>query len=209
VKPCGQNLFCCYGLGGCDCNNATQVFSLAPVRIVTSLASLPASTSSATSLATTSSPVSTSGTSSPVSTSGASSPLSTSGTSSQPLSTTAASDNTTLPGSGANNLGIGLGVGLGVGIPLLIAVLGGLWWMIMKGGDKTTSAQGAGRSQQSRDTVEKHEPDAQWKYKYDGSQWTMTDQGYNSEVNSPQSSQHRYPQEMLAQGRDVEVYEAA
>ncbi|KAI0126133.1 hypothetical protein BJ170DRAFT_633911 [Xylariales sp. AK1849] len=50
VQPCGDNLFCCFGLQGCDCTNSTQTFSLTAVSIFTTLSSqAPSATTSSTS----------------------------------------------------------------------------------------------------------------------------------------------------------------
>ncbi len=109
MQPCGQSLFCCYGLHGCDCKNSSQVFSLSNVQIVTTIASL--GTSSSTSSTVSSSP-------------------STSITSGPAVTTPPASSQTAVASSSNSNLGVGLGVGLGV--PLVLAVVGGLWFLRRK-----------------------------------------------------------------------------
>ncbi|KZL68033.1 hypothetical protein CT0861_04157 [Colletotrichum tofieldiae] len=117
VLPCGRGKFCCYGLEGCDCNNATAVFSLDPVIVVTSI---PISASKTSSVSAT--------TSTTASTSTAES------TASAP---TASLDSEPTPSAGSvlessnhgNVLSVGLGVGLGVGIPLIAFVVGLVWFL--------------------------------------------------------------------------------
>ncbi|KAL4950843.1 hypothetical protein BDW69DRAFT_171318 [Aspergillus filifer] len=48
VSDCGVGSFCCYGFGGCDCDNSTQVFSIDPVSIVATISSTSTSAPSAT-----------------------------------------------------------------------------------------------------------------------------------------------------------------
>ncbi|RDW83853.1 uncharacterized protein DSM5745_04179 [Aspergillus mulundensis] len=94
VSACGSGNFCCYGFGGCDCNNSTQVFSLGPVEIVATI------TGASTTTAATTTPTS---------------------TTTSDTSTTPTGDSSSP--SSSSHLGLGLGVGLGVGIPLLIAAI--------------------------------------------------------------------------------------
>ncbi|KAL4945141.1 hypothetical protein BDV06DRAFT_219673 [Aspergillus oleicola] len=49
ISGCGVGSFCCYGFGGCDCDNSTQVFNIDPVSIVATITGASTSTPSATS----------------------------------------------------------------------------------------------------------------------------------------------------------------
>lgn len=132
IQPCGDELYCCYGLGGCDCTNSTQTFQLGPIRAIKSI------TSQASATAT--------------STSGGSS---TSSTSSKTHTPTASQTSTQTPGStggstggSSNSLGVGLGVGLGLGIPLCLAVIGGLWLLRKSQRRREEAPQNAWQGQQ-------------------------------------------------------------
>lgn len=124
VKPCGNSLYCCYGFTDCDCDNSTQVFSLDPVRIVTSLALA----TSATGIATINQASYTTAT--------ASSSLVLSSSVTQATATPSSSSGTT------SNVAIGLGVGLGVGIPLSLFALGVLWLLKRWYGQTRTAGSG-------------------------------------------------------------------
>ncbi|WYZ42224.1 hypothetical protein EsH8_V_001119 [Colletotrichum jinshuiense] len=120
VQPCGKGKFCCYGLGGCDCNNSTALFSLDPVVVVTSI---PLSASSSTTSTTSSTTLTTVSTSSAAET-----------TTSAPASSLASQSTTSAtsePQSSnkTNALPIGLGVGFGVGIPLIAIAVGLVWFL--------------------------------------------------------------------------------
>ncbi|KAL3491746.1 hypothetical protein BJX62DRAFT_251054 [Aspergillus germanicus] len=108
VTDCGVGSFCCYGFGGCDCNNSTQTFDLDPIRIV---ATISGETSTST-------PTTTSSTSST--------------TSSSPTAEADALSSSSSSSSSSNALPIGLGVGLGVGIPLLIAAIVAVFFCLRK-----------------------------------------------------------------------------
>lgn len=110
VTPCGDDKYCCYNTTGCDCNNSTIVFTLAPFlyasRPPTSTSSIPPT------IATTSAITHSSSTRSSPST----------------QATSPAAPNT-YNNNNNNNLGLGLGTGLGLGIPLLLAVMGAFWFL--------------------------------------------------------------------------------
>ncbi|KAL3486585.1 hypothetical protein BJX62DRAFT_246643 [Aspergillus germanicus] len=126
IQDCGTGTYCCNGYMGCDCNNATLVFTLGTISAVTTI-TIPTSTSTSTDTSTTSS-------STTISTNDSSSHAPTTPTSTQtsiadPALKSAAGAETGTASTSENNpqLGIGLGVGLGVGIPLIIGSLAGLW----------------------------------------------------------------------------------
>ncbi|RGP63844.1 hypothetical protein FLONG3_9738 [Fusarium longipes] len=114
VVPCGTGKFCCYGFGGCDCNNSTQVFTLDPVKIVTTI------------------PTDASRVDEKTSTTISDAPTATGSSSERPTVThtnTSAADSATSSSeaSSSNNaLPIGLGVGIGAGV-LLIGLGVGFW----------------------------------------------------------------------------------
>ncbi|KAL3469592.1 hypothetical protein BJX99DRAFT_68929 [Aspergillus californicus] len=93
VSDCGVGSFCCYGFGGCDCDNSTQTFSLDPVNII---ATITGSTTTTSTQSATSTPSST---------------------------TTPSTEASTDGSDSSNALPVGLGVGLGVGIPLLLGII--------------------------------------------------------------------------------------
>ncbi|KAL4879463.1 hypothetical protein BJY04DRAFT_220059 [Aspergillus karnatakaensis] len=107
VSDCGVGEFCCFGFGGCDCNNSTETFNLDPVSIVGKITNetISSTTSSITS---------------PTST-----PTSDPGTGSGSGSGSGDSDS-------SSALPIGLGVGLGVGIPLLLAIIIGAFFFLRR-----------------------------------------------------------------------------
>ncbi|KAL2829732.1 hypothetical protein BDW59DRAFT_141899 [Aspergillus cavernicola] len=110
VAPCDRGTFCCYGFGGCDCSNSTQVFSLGPVNIVATITGASSTTTSTTTTST-----STTSTSTHTST-----------------ATSSTSPTPTSDDSSSNNLPVGLGVGLGVGIPVLIGILAGVFFLLRR-----------------------------------------------------------------------------
>ncbi|KAK1977621.1 hypothetical protein LZ30DRAFT_731334 [Colletotrichum cereale] len=116
VKSCGKGKFCCFGLQGCDCNNATAVFSLDPVVVVASIPISASTTPSATSI--TSRSISTS-------TAETTASIPTSSVGSEPQSS-----------DSSNVLSVGLGVGLGVGIPLIAFVIALVWFLKRRRGSK-------------------------------------------------------------------------
>lgn len=113
VQPCGPGKYCCYGYGGCDCNNSTQVFTLDPVKIVTTI---PTDASQIDEKTTTKSDA--------APTSGSSS--TTQSTVTHTSSSAAESESAGGDSSSSNALPIGLGVGIGAGV-LLIGLAVGFW----------------------------------------------------------------------------------
>jgi hypothetical protein len=113
VQPCGAGKFCCYGFGGCDCNNSTQVFTLDPVKVVTTI---PTDASRVDEKTTAISDATTGASSSTVQSTVTH--TNTSAAESESSSSEASSSNNALP--------IGLGVGIGAGV-LLIGLGVGFW----------------------------------------------------------------------------------
>ncbi|CAG7564306.1 unnamed protein product [Fusarium equiseti] len=125
VVSCGTGKFCCYGYGGCDCNNSTQVFTLDPVKIVTTIptdASMVDEKTSTISGATT-------GTSSTTQSTGTQTNTAAAGTTSSISSSS----------SRSNALPIGLGVGIGAGVALLGFGVGFWLWRRKKRASKSTA----------------------------------------------------------------------
>ncbi|KAJ5922215.1 hypothetical protein N7516_009918 [Penicillium verrucosum] len=105
VKSCTLSTFCCFGHeSSCDCNNATETFSLGEIYAVTTITRATASPSSTVAL------------------------LSTSTIAKSDSSATLAPPESTGDTESDDDLGLGLGVGLGVGIPLLIGALAAFWF---------------------------------------------------------------------------------
>ncbi|KAL6918162.1 hypothetical protein FSST1_009657 [Fusarium sambucinum] len=112
VSPCGAGKFCCYGFGGCDCNNSTQVFTLDPVKIITTIPTDATKVDEASSA-----------TSDITSATGSSTGSTVTHTNTSAAETTSSSSD----GSSSNNaLPIGLGVGIGAGV-VLIGLGVGFW----------------------------------------------------------------------------------
>ncbi|KAF4974478.1 hypothetical protein FZEAL_8616 [Fusarium zealandicum] len=138
VQPCGKGTYCCFGLGGCDCNNEDDVFSLVPVRIVTSIpidASETQAAASSTSTMTAASSIS-----------GTTTTLSTTSSTGEPTSTSTAGSDSSESGSSSSSssssLPVGLGVGLGVGIPLIAIGVGLFWFFKRKRTPQPAAAKG-------------------------------------------------------------------
>jgi hypothetical protein len=111
VVPCGAGKFCCYGFGGCDCNNSTQVFTLDPVKIITTIPTDATKVDEATSAI------------SDATTATGSSTVQSTVT----HTNTSAAETTSSSSEGSNNaLPIGLGVGIGAGV-VLIGLGVGFW----------------------------------------------------------------------------------
>ncbi|KAM0358959.1 hypothetical protein ACHAO7_001534 [Fusarium culmorum] len=110
VSPCGAGKFCCYGFGGCDCNNSTQVFTLDPVKVITTIPSDATRVVEDTSTASDAPTETGSSTRSTVT----------------HTSTSAAETSSSSSGGSSNALPIGLGVGIGAGV-VLIGVGVGFW----------------------------------------------------------------------------------
>ncbi|GKU01249.1 unnamed protein product [Fusarium langsethiae] len=113
VVPCGTGKFCCYGYGGCDCNNSTQVFTLDPVKIITTIPTdasrVEEKTTAISSDATTETGSST-----------------VQSTVTHTNTSAAESSSSSIEGGSNNALPIGLGVGIGAGV-VLIGLGVGLW----------------------------------------------------------------------------------
>ncbi|KAL3468980.1 hypothetical protein BJX99DRAFT_242294 [Aspergillus californicus] len=112
VSACDAGTFCCYGFGGCDCSNDTQVFSLGPVKIVATITGAPTTTTTST-----------------TSTTSTSTNTSTGSTSATP---TDGSSGGSSDGGSSSNLPVGLGVGLGVGIPVLLGLAAGIFLLLRR-----------------------------------------------------------------------------
>ncbi|KAM5354053.1 hypothetical protein ACJ41O_000703 [Fusarium nematophilum] len=130
IQPCGDGMFCCWGRGGCDCNDEDEVFSMDPVRIVASIPTGASRSTDATAVSSLDASISSAIASATAETTTEAAPTST-------------NDESSISGeNNDNSLPIGLGVGLGVGIPL-IAIGAGLIWFLMKKRAKTVETHGS------------------------------------------------------------------
>ncbi|KAH7305891.1 hypothetical protein B0I35DRAFT_109782 [Stachybotrys elegans] len=131
VTICGDGRFCCYGLGGCDCDDPERAFTTDPIRLVASIFS-DASRVGDVSIFTTATDATTSSTITSVPAITTSDPATTtSATTTSSLPTDSLNQDPSTEESSDNSLAVGLGVGLGVGIPL-IAIGAGLFWFFKK-----------------------------------------------------------------------------
>ncbi|KUI74414.1 hypothetical protein VM1G_10028 [Cytospora mali] len=161
VQACGNSLYCCYGHSGCDCNNASQVFSLDPVRLVTSMAltTSVAGTETTNDVVLTTSSSSNNAQVTPKTTTSSSftnaqaTPKTTASSSSASAQATPSSSS-----SGPNHyVTTGLGVGLGVGIPVAVAVAGSLWLLNRKCWGKQTGSPRTVVTQSMNEGAEWHD----------------------------------------------------
>ncbi|EXJ53731.1 uncharacterized protein A1O5_12980 [Cladophialophora psammophila CBS 110553] len=123
VETCGGlNQYCCYGFGGCDCSNSTQVISIAAGIVITTIpmTSSTASISNSSTSSTTSVPSSTdsfrSATTTPAS--------KLSSFTSVLASPTAVSSNSSNQSSTSLSTGAKAGIGIGVGLGAALALIG-------------------------------------------------------------------------------------
>ncbi|OQU98234.1 hypothetical protein CLAIMM_04050 [Cladophialophora immunda] len=133
VDTCGGlNQYCCYGFGGCDCSDSTQVVSIAAGIVITTLPMTPSTTSSSSNSAT-SSTTSVPGSSTDGVRSATTTPASkSSGSTSALASPTAASSpsNSSSQASTGLSTGAKAGIGIAVGLGGTLALTGLAFFLV-------------------------------------------------------------------------------
>ncbi|KFY29359.1 hypothetical protein V491_00085 [Pseudogymnoascus sp. VKM F-3775] len=161
----GPNKWCCYGLGGCDCNNSSQIVSALAGSIVTTI-DLGITSISSTKTSSTTSPTSASTTTTPPSTTVEKETET--GTSAGETTGTTPTETSSSEKSKSNAVPIGVGVGVGGAAAIAIA---GLIFFFMRRRKQKAAAQVAGPEL-------KYAPNAQ------GPQYEMPTNGHVAELSA-------------------------